>query len=132
MKSDNIQLLFATAIKTYVPVEGQSSDPDLSTLQETLTALLLPITYDGEKGIHKLVGLIMDEDAYKTRYGANFPTPSRPEIYDIKITFDETQCREGPSRGIPHSQEGEIQAIRCRQARVQEVYPRCRRRYVGT
>ena len=47
MKSDEIQSLFATAIETYAPVEGQTSDPDLSTLWETLTALLLPIAYDG-------------------------------------------------------------------------------------
>ena len=60
MKSDEIQSLFATAIETYAPVKGQPSDPDLSTLQETLTALLLPIAYDGKKGVHNLVGLIMN------------------------------------------------------------------------
>ena len=88
MKSDEIQSLFATALKTYAPVKGQPSDLDLSTLWETLTALLLPIAYDGEKGTHNLVGLIMDEDAYKARHGANFPTPSRPAIYDVDITID--------------------------------------------
>ena len=30
----------------------------------------------------------MNEDAYKTRYGANFPTPARPVIYDVKIPID--------------------------------------------
>ena len=60
----------------YVPVKGQPSDPDLSTLRETLTALLLPITYDGKKGIHNLVGLVMNEDAYKTRYDANVSMPA--------------------------------------------------------
>ena len=88
MKSDKIQLLFATAIETYAPVEGQPSDLDLSTLRETLTVLLLNITYDGEKGTHKLVGLIMYYDAYKTRYGANFLTPSRPAIYDVDIPIN--------------------------------------------
>ena len=88
MKSDEIQSLFTTDLKTYVPVEGQPSDPDLSTLQETLTTLLLTISYDGEKGIHNLVGLIMDEDAYKTRHGENFQTPSRPAIYDVHIPID--------------------------------------------
>ena len=88
MKSDDIQSLFTTDLKTYGPVEGQPSDPDLSTLQETLTTLLLTITYDGEKGIHNLVGLIMDEDAYKARHGANFLTPSRPAIYDVDILID--------------------------------------------
>ena len=72
----------------YAPVEGKPSDPDLSTLWETLTALLLTIVYDGKKGIHNLVGLIMDEDAYKARHGANFPTPSRPAIYDVDIPID--------------------------------------------
>ena len=77
MKSDETQSLFATKLEMYAPVEGQPSDPDLSALQETPTALLLPTAYDGEKGIHNLVGLIMDEDAYRARRGANFPTPSR-------------------------------------------------------
>ena len=63
-------------------------DLDLSALRETLTALLLPITYNGEKGIHNFVGLIMDEDAYKTRHEANFPTPSCPAIYYVDIPID--------------------------------------------
>ena len=92
MKSDEIQSLFATAIKTYAPVEGQPLDPDLSTLRETLTALFLPIAYDGEKGIHNLVSIVMNEDAYKTRYGANFPTPTRPAIYDVNIPINLTNA----------------------------------------
>ena len=47
MKSNEIQSLFAAKIETYAPVEGQPSDPELSALQETLTALLLPIAYNG-------------------------------------------------------------------------------------
>ena len=88
MKSDEIQSLFATALETYAPVEGQPSDLDLSTLRETLTALLLPIAYDGKKGIHNLFSLIMDEDTYRARHGANFPTPSRPAIYDVDIPIN--------------------------------------------
>ena len=30
----------------------------------------------------------MDEDAYKAHHGANFPTPSRPAIYDFDISID--------------------------------------------
>ena len=30
----------------------------------------------------------MDEDAYRARHGANFPTPSRPAIYDVVIPID--------------------------------------------
>ena len=58
-----------------------------------LTAILLPITYDGKKGNHNLVGIIMDEDTYKSRHGANFPTPSRLEIYDVNIPIDVIDCR---------------------------------------
>ena len=88
MKLEKIQSLFATKRETYAPVEGQPSDPDLSALRETLTALLLTIAYDGEKGIHNRVSLIMDEDAYKERHCANFPTPSRLSIYDVDIPID--------------------------------------------
>ena len=88
MKSDEIQSLFATKIETYAPVKGQPLDPELSAPQETPNALLLTITYDGEKVIHNLVGLIMDEDNYRARHGANFPTPSRPAIYDVDIPID--------------------------------------------
>ena len=88
MKSDEIQSLFVTTLETYAPVEGKPSDSELSTLLETLTAILLTIACDGEKGIHNLVSLIMDEDAYRARHGANFPTPSHPEIYNVNITID--------------------------------------------
>ena len=30
----------------------------------------------------------MDEDAYKSRHGANFPTPSCPAIFDFDIPID--------------------------------------------
>ena len=88
MKSDEIQSLFVKKLETYSPVEGKPSEPDVSALQETLNALLLPINYDGEKGIHNLVGFIMDADTYKAHHGANIPTPSRPAIYDVDIPID--------------------------------------------
>ena len=34
----------------------------------------------------------MDEDTYKSRYGANFPTPSRPAIYDVDIPIDSSNA----------------------------------------
>ena len=63
-------------------------DLELSALRETMIALLLPIYCDGEKDIHNLSGLIMDEDAYKLLHGANLPTPLRPAIYDMDILID--------------------------------------------
>ena len=63
-------------------------DLDHSALWENLTALLLPIAYNGKKGISNLVDLIMDGDAYRARHGANFLMPSRPAIYDANIPID--------------------------------------------
>ena len=88
MKSDEIQSLFAAKLETYAPIEGQLSEPDLSALRETLAALLLTITYDGENGFHNLFGLIMNEDAYKMRHCANLRTPTRPAIYNVDIPID--------------------------------------------
>ena len=88
MKSDEIQSLFVAKLETYAPIEGQPSDLDLSALQETLTDFLLPIAYDGENVVHNLVCLIMKEDAYNMRYGANFPTPTHPSIYGVDILID--------------------------------------------
>ena len=92
MKSEEIQFLFAAQLETYAPIKGQPSDPDLSALQETLTSILLTITYDEKDGVHNLVGIIMNEDAYKERHGANFPTPKRPAIYNVDIHIDETNA----------------------------------------
>ena len=103
MKSDEIQSLFATKLKTYAPIEGQPLDPDLSALRETLTAILLPIAYDGEKGIHNLVVLIHDEDAYKSRHGANFPTPphSRQSTMSIYQLMHQMPCGSDASQPTP-------------------------------
>ena len=38
--------------------------------------------------VHNLVVLIMNEDAYKRQHDANFPTPKRPDIYDVEIPID--------------------------------------------
>ena len=88
MKSDKIQSLFAAQLKMYAPIKGQPLDPDISALQETLAALLLPISYDGENGVDNLAGLIMNGYAYNMRHGSNFPTPTRPAIYYVDIPID--------------------------------------------
>ena len=81
MNSDEIQSLFVAQLETYVPIKGEPSDPDLFALRETITALLLPITYDGENRVHNLVDLIMIEDAYKEHHVANPPPPPQTPGY---------------------------------------------------
>ena len=48
--------------------------------------IILPLPYDVEKGIHNLMGLVMDEDDYKVRYGAKFPMTTNHAMYDKDIT----------------------------------------------
>ena len=38
-----------------------------------------------EKGIHNLMGLVMDKDDYKLRYRAKLPTTTKPDVYDKDI-----------------------------------------------
>ena len=47
---------------------GQPTDADLTQLRKELALILLPLTYNVEKGIHNLVGIVMDEDDYKVVY----------------------------------------------------------------
>ena len=54
-------------------------DPDCSTPAHCLLWI---------EGHPNLVGLIMDEDAHKAYHGSNFPTPSRPAIYNGNIPTD--------------------------------------------
>ena len=98
MKSDKVQSLFPKKLETCAPVKGQPSVLDLFSLREILTTLLLPIGYDGKKGIHNLFGLIMNEDAYRARHGSKFLTPSCLAIYNVDIPIDASNavrvCRE--------------------------------------
>ena len=38
-----------------------------------------------EKGVHNLMGLVMDKDDYKQRCSAKFPTPTNPAVYNETI-----------------------------------------------
>ena len=73
MKPEESQFLFAARLDVFDPVLGQPTDTDLTWICEEITTILLPLLYDVEKGIHNLMGLIMDEDYYKVRYHSKFP-----------------------------------------------------------
>ena len=67
--------MFSAQIDVFDPILGQTTDSDLTRLREELTIILLPLPYNLEKGICNIMGLVLDEDNYKKRYCAKFPTP---------------------------------------------------------
>ena len=67
-------------------VEGQPTDANLHRITEDPEKLLYPIQFDKEGGKHNLIRLIMDKADYTKRFGAPFPRPNRPAIYDESIS----------------------------------------------
>ena len=65
MKPEEVQSLFAERIEVFEPISGHTNDADLTRLRKELTIILLPLPCDVEKGIHNIIGLVLDEDNYK-------------------------------------------------------------------
>ena len=68
MNTEEVQLLFAARLNVFDPISGKPADADLTRLHEKLAVILLPLLYDVEKGVHNLMGLVLDEDEYKHQY----------------------------------------------------------------
>ena len=60
----------------------QTPDANLHRIVEDIAKLLYTIQFDKEGGKHNLIGLIMDKADYTKKFGALFPRPKRPAIYD--------------------------------------------------
>ena len=90
MNMEEVQFLFAAWIDVFDPISGKPTDADLTRLLKELTLILLPLPCDVENWIHNLIGLIMDEDDYKVRYGAKFPTNINSSVYDKDIPNNAT------------------------------------------
>ena len=86
MKPEDVPILFAEMASTFEPISGQTSDSDIVKITEVLSEALYQIPYDGETGVHNLVGLIQDKVSYLADYKAAFPSQKKPGIYDPSIT----------------------------------------------
>ena len=82
MKPKDVPLLFAEMASTYEPISGQPSDSDIVKITEVLSEALYQIPYDGEKGIHNLVGLIQDKVSYLADYSEAFH--SQKKLYMVR------------------------------------------------
>ncbi len=85
MKTDEIQAAFAAKLAIFEPIVGQPSDADLTRLRDQLLQLLYPIPYDRADDKHNLMGILATSADYKARFTTDFPTPSRPALYDPTI-----------------------------------------------
>ena len=83
-------MLFVARHDVFDPILWKPTDVDLTRLHGELTLIIPPLPYNVEKGIHNLIGLVMDDDEYKVRYGAKFPKTTRPVVYDKDISNNAT------------------------------------------
>ena len=81
---------FTHSLKNFDPIVGQPSNSDLTRLQETVSPLPIQILYDETGAVHNLIGLILPEAAYVSRYGEAFPKPKRVRAYDNTIDNNAT------------------------------------------
>ena len=70
MKSEEIALLFKSALDNFEVIAGQPSDADVVRIGAALCQVVYPIPYDTEKGIHNLTGAILGDDGYNQEIGA--------------------------------------------------------------
>ena len=56
--------------------------------------------YNVEKVIHNLMGLVRDKDDYKHRYHVNFPTPTKPSIYNDTVPNNDTNVVRAKAEAI--------------------------------
>ena len=82
---DDLHTMFEAWREAFEIVDSQPTDADLHRIVEELVKLLYPIQFDKEGGKHNLIGLIMDKADYTDSFGAPFPRPTHPEIYDESI-----------------------------------------------
>ena len=90
MTPEEIVENFSNSLDNFEPIVGQTSDSDLTRLQEAVAPLLLHILYDETGAVHNLIVLIWPEAAYVARYGEVFPKPARVGVDDKTIDNDAT------------------------------------------
>ena len=81
MHPEEVQSLFAAWMDVFDPISGQPTDADRKLICKDLNTIFLHLPYDVEKGIHNLMGLVLDEGNYKQCYCAKFPKPTKPAVY---------------------------------------------------
>ena len=87
MSPEELSMLFEAAREEFEVENGQPTDAYLVKIQAALTSILLLTLYDGEHGIHNIVGLVWSTSKYKSTHQGNlaFHIPTRPAVYNPAI-----------------------------------------------
>ena len=94
MKPEDVPLLFAEMASEFEPIIGQPTDSDIVNITEILIEALYQISFDDEKGVHNLVGIILAPAAYLADYKEAFPfkrnraSTTHPSLRTQKIPSD--------------------------------------------
>ena len=73
---------FVEASDAFTVIEGKPTDTDVNRVFESLSYILYPTEYDETDAVHNLIGIIQDDDPYKTKHGSSLLRPKRPNIFD--------------------------------------------------
>ena len=80
--TNDLHTLFEARRKAFEIVDVQPTDADLHRIVEEIAKLLYTIQFEKEEGKHNLIGLIMNKADYANCFGAPFPLPNHPTIYN--------------------------------------------------
>ena len=100
---DDLHTLIEARYEAFNIVDENQTDVDLNRIIEKLVKLLYPIQFDKEEWKQNLIALIMDKDDCTYLFGAPFPCPKRPEIYDESIANSATGVIRAKAEAIHRS-----------------------------
>ena len=76
---------FMEAFDAFIAIKTQSTNSDVNQVFEALSRILYPIRYNETDAVHNLIGIIQDDEPYKTKHGSSFLRPKRPKIFNEAI-----------------------------------------------
>ena len=85
MSPEEIVAKFVEAADLFEPIQGQSSEVDIMLVYEVLTPILLQIPFDEAEAKNNLIGIILSDVKYTTKYGQAFSLPQRVGAYDNSL-----------------------------------------------
>ena len=62
--------------------------------------ILLPFPYNSEKGVHNMIGLVLDKENYRYRYQYKFPMPNKWSVCDDTIPTNATNVVQSKSKAV--------------------------------
>ena len=85
MTPSEITAKFVEASDAFIVIEGQHTDSDVNRVFKALSHILYPTEYNETDAVHNLIGIIQDDDPYKTKHGSSLLHPKRPKTFDKTI-----------------------------------------------